>query len=356
MKKLLAILITLVAVSCSQKPDKDESFSQIASPTREDTLLLDQAKLFFRQLPPEAVNPSNETTAIKVKLGKYLFYDNRLSKNGNNSCNSCHNLAAYGVDNQPTSAGDAGKSGDRNSPTVFNAALHNMQFWDGRAKTVEEQAGMPITDPMEMAMPHQGFLVDRLVKDVLYRELFASAFPEDKKPITYGNVQKAIGAFERTLLTPSRFDKFMSGEFFALTDQEKTGMKIFMNTGCANCHNGVGLGGGSIQKFGIYTDYRTLTRSQVDDQGRMIVTGQKKDEDMFKVPGLRNVEKTFPYFHDGSITPLDSTIVIMAKTQLDKTYKPEEVRSIVGFLNSLTGEVNEDARKAPEEFGAVIKK
>ena len=350
------ILIMLFVMACQQKATKEEHVAQIPSPSREDTVLLDQAKLFFKQLPAEAVSPDNETTAIKVKLGKYLFYDNRLSKSGNSSCNSCHNLASFGVDNRATSPGDAGQPGDRNSPTVFNAALHNMQFWDGRAGTVEEQAGMPILDPQEMAIPHQGFLVDRLKKEKLYKEMFATAFPQDKNPINYVNVQKAIGAFERTLLTPSRFDRFITGEFAALGESEKTGMKIFLNTGCADCHNGVGMGGETMQKFGLYTDYRTLTNSRVDDMGRMKVTGRKKDEDVFKVPGLRNVEKTYPYFHDGSIASLDSTIHIMGKTQLNKTYKPEEVKAIISFLASLTGDIREEAKKAPEEFSAMTKK
>jgi cytochrome c peroxidase len=356
MKKLL-MLCMLIAAACQPKTgSKDENISQLPVYTREDTVLLDQAKLFFKALPAEAVSPDNEGTAVKVKLGKILFFDNRLSKSGNNSCNSCHNLATFGVDNEATPQGDNGKFEQRNSPSVFNAALHNMQFWDGRAKTVEEQAGMPILDPGEMAIPHKGFLVDRLKKEKLYRDLFGLAYPEEKDPVSYGNVKKAIGAFERTLLTPSRFDKFMEGKLDAIDSTEKAGLRIFMNTGCANCHNGVGMGGESMQKFGLYTDYRTLTKSRVDDQGRMAVTGRKMDEDVFKVPGLRNVEKTYPYFHDGSIATLDTTIRIMAKTQLNNTYKPNEINAIIRFLKTLTGDIREEAKKEPGELTAITKK
>jgi cytochrome c peroxidase len=221
---------------------------------------------------------------------------------------------------------------------------------------VEEQAGMPILNPGEMAIPHKGFLVDRLKKEPMYRDLFKTVYPEDKEPITYPNVQKAIGAFERTLLTPSRFDQFMNGKLDAIDSVEKAGMKIFLNSGCANCHNGVGMGGETMVKFGLYTDYRTLTKSRLDDQGKMKLTGKKTDEDVFKVPGLRNVEKTYPYFHDGSIVSLDSTIKIMAKVQLNKTFQDQELAAIARFLKSLTGDIREEAKKEPEELSSLTKK
>lgn len=356
MKKFLLMGLLLMTAACQpKKTNKEEAIAHPTIYTREDTVLLEQARLFFKALPAEAVNPQNEGTAVKVKLGKILFFDKRLSKAGNSSCNSCHNLSSFGVDNEATSQGDNGKFGDRNSPSVFNAALHNMQFWDGRAKTVEEQAGMPILNPGEMAIPHKGFLVDRLKKEPMYRDLFKTAYPEDKEPVTYANVQKAIGAFERTLLTPSRFDQFMNGKLDAIDSVEKTGMRIFLNSGCANCHNGVGMGGETMVKFGLYTDYRTLTKSRVDDQGRMKLTGKKSDEDVFKVPGLRNVEKTYPYFHDGSIVSLDSTIKIMAKVQLNKTFRDDELKAIARFLRSLTGDIREEAKKEPEELSALTK-
>lgn len=353
MKKVLILSLFIATIACQQKSAKEEITTITGIYTKEDSALVNTAKMFFKVLPKEANETENDITDAKVKLGQVLFYDPRLSKSGNNSCNSCHNLASYGVDNVPTSLGDAGKAGDRNSPTVFNAALHNMQFWDGRAKTVEEQAGMPILNPDEMAIPHKGFLVTRLHKDTVYHKLFVSAFPGEPEPVSFANVRKAIGAFERTLLTPSRFDKFMDGDVTALYAEEKAGLKIFIDAGCVSCHNGVGIGGGTLSQFGIYTDYRTLTHSRLDDEGRLLVTGENADRDVFKVPGLRNVDKTYPYFHDGSIASLDSSIQIMAKAQLNKTLSGEEVKNIVAFLKTMTGEIREEVKKIPEELKVI---
>ncbi len=346
--KKLCLILSLVALACQTKNRKVKELQPLTS--KEDSILMNQAKMFFKELPARADDPNNPITASKVKLGKILFYDSRLSMRGNNSCNSCHRLDSFGVDHSATSKGDNGKQGNRNSPTVFNAALHNMQFWDGRAKTVEEQAGMPILNPDEMAIPHKGFLVDRLKNEKLYRDLFAAAFSADQEPISYGNVQKAIGAFERTLLTPSRFDSFMKGDSRAIDSTEKAGLKIFISSGCPVCHLGVGMGGESLQKFGLFTDYRTLTESRVDDQGRMRVTGKKTDEHTFKVAGLRNVEKTYPYFHDGSVANLDRAVSIMAKAQLNKTYSPEELNAVIKFLKTLTGQISEEAKRPPAEL------
>ena len=353
MKKLLILLLIVVAIACQQNEKKDKDVVVTSVYTKEDSVRFDKAKLYFKVLPLQANDSVNQITDAKVKLGQVLFYDTRLSNTGNNSCNSCHNLAAYGVDNLQTSKGDEGKSGDRNSPTVFNAALHNMQFWDGRAATIEEQAGMPILNPVEMAIPHKGFLVNRLHKDTVYHKLFVSAFPGEAEPVSFNNVRNAIGAFERTLLTPSRFDKYMEGDLSVLTSDEKTGLSLFLDSGCVACHNGVGVGGGTLQKFGFFTDYRTLTHSRVDDQGRFKVTGVKSDKDVFKVPGLRNVEKTYPYFHDGSIASLDSTIDIMAKSQLNKNLTGEEVRNIISFLKTMTGDIREEAKKIPDELKSL---
>lgn len=308
------------------------------------------ARAHFKTLPVVAVSEENPITQAKVRLGKILYYDNRLSKNGNSSCNSCHNLASFGVDNEVTSDGDDGSKGTRNSPTVFNAALHNMQFWDGRAKNVEEQAGMPILNSVEMGIPHEGFLIDRLTGIKLYQELFKEAFPGEEQPLTYTNLQKAIGAFERTLLTPSRFDQYMQGDRKAISSVEKAGLLAFVEAGCTTCHNGVGIGGGTMQRFGLVTDYRSLTRSRLNDEGRKAVTRYAADKDVFKVPGLRNIEGTFPYFHDGSVAGLDSAVIIMGKAELNKDLSKQEVRQIVAFLKSLTGEVDPEAREFPAEL------
>lgn len=343
---ILALCITTFFLACNQSTKKEDG---ITTSGKEDSLMM-LAHNFFKPLPEVAENKNNPVTSSKTKLGKLLYYDTRLSKAGNVSCNSCHNLQQYGVDNQAVSPGDAGKFGDRNSPTVFNAALHNMQFWDGRAKDVEEQAGMPILNPVEMAIPHKGFLVDRLNKIKLYQDMFKEAFPQEAKPVTYENLEKAIASFERTLLTPSRFDAYMQGNSNAITADEKAGLKVFISSGCATCHNGVGVGGGTLQRFGLVTDYRTLVQSKTNDVGREKVTQNKEDKDKFKVAGLRNVAGTYPYFHSGSIASLDSAVKIMGEVQLNKTLSKEEIKQVVAFLNALSGDVNADAKTIPAEL------
>ena len=303
----------------------------------------------YEKLPISSENLENRRTSAKVELGHELFFDNRLSLTGNNSCNSCHNLATYGVDNKPTSVGDAGKNGSRNSPTVLNASLHISQFWDGRAKDVEEQAGGPILNPVEMAIPSKQFLVDKLKGIPSYVEQFSLAFPESKDPITYQNLQKAIGIFERELLTPSRFDSFLDGDENALTSKEKKGFVAFNKAGCVTCHSGVALGGNMLMKFGLFEDYAPLTNSRKIDFGKFESTGKEADKFVFKVPSLRNIEKTYPYFHDGSVDKLEDAIQIMAKTQLGKTLSNEEVENIATFLSALTGEIPSNYKSAPKK-------
>ena len=312
---------------------KEEPVSQ------EDQLLWLDARKYFEPLEGNAENPDNPITVEKTELGKKLYYDTRLSLKGNNSCNSCHNLAAYGADGEAFSTGDAGKKGGRNSPTVLNAALASVQFWDGRAKDVEEQAGMPILNPVEMAIPSKEFLEKRLAETTDYPALFAAAFPSDPKPLSYANLQKAIGAFERTLITPSRFDDFIGKNPGYLSKEEKEGLRLFIETGCTNCHGGKGMGGRQLQKFGVHGDYMSLTHSQKPDAGRMEVTGNPSDRNVFRVPGLRNVAKTAPYFHDGSVSDLNEAIRIMAKLQLNKELSAEQASKISSFLKACTGEV-----------------
>ena len=352
MKKLLlltGICLAIAAFSCHQSGSNNKGSATASGGKPQDSLLL-LAKTFFQPLPAVADNSANPVTAAKVQLGKMLFYDPRLSKSGNISCNSCHNLANFGIDNEPTSTGEGGQKGTRNSPTVFNAALQNMQFWDGRAKDVEEQAGMPILNPVEMAIPHKGFLENRLSGIPLYQDLFAKAFPGESKPITYDNLQKAIGAFERTLLTPSRFDKYMQGDGQALTAKEKEGLSLFIRTGCSGCHHGVTVGGTTLDRFGVVADYRTLIKSRNNDEGLESVTKNPADKDVFKVPTLRNVRGTFPYFHNGSVFHLDSAVWIMGKAQLNKELSPQQADQIIAFLNALTGDISPEAKKVPAEL------
>jgi len=328
--------------------------AQFAEHMRMDGQVAEKAKKIFQPISNAPVeNPENPITEEKVKLGKMLYFDKRLSKDGNISCNSCHNLASAGVDNLPTSPGDNGGFGERNSPTVLNAAHHFLQFWDGRNKDVEEQAGGPILNPVEMAIPSKDFLVDRLSGVDMYKDMFASAYPESSSPITYLNVQKAIAAFERTLVTPSRFDDYLNGESQALTIAEKEGLKTFMDAGCITCHNGKMLGGNSFQKFGQFKEYWHYTGSEHVDYGRFAVTNNEADKFMFKVPSLRNIHETGPYFHDGSVEELAEAVNIMAEINLRERLSDEEVESILTFLGSLSGDIPEEAKHAPKELASL---
>ncbi|WP_437531247.1 cytochrome c peroxidase [Sorangium sp. So ce726] len=297
----------------------------------------------FKVLPAKFETDKNTITDDKVTLGRMLWYETRLSKNQEISCNSCHGLSTYGVDNKQFSSGHKGQLGGRNSPSAYNAGPHIAQFWDGRAATLEDQAKGPILNPVEMAMPDEKRVITTLKSIPDYVKLFKAAFPDDKEPITYDNMAKAIGAFERGLVTPSRFDKFLGGDDKALTAEEKAGFHKFISLGCPTCHTGVAVGGSTFQKLGLVKEYPGLK-----DNGRFDATKDEKDKFFFRVPSLRNVEKTFPYFHDGSIATLDETVTKMAWHQLGVEAKPEEVKAIVAFLKSLTGDLPTDYIKQPE--------
>lgn len=335
----------IVWVACENQP-KQNSVTQSSVKTQSDKDLIQQANKFFQSLPDVAESKENTNTPEKVKLGKLLYFDTRLSYTGNNSCNSCHNIATYGVDNLQTSKGDAGKFGKRNSPTSFNAAFQIAQFWDGRAKDVEEQAGGPILNPVEMAIPSKDFLVKKLKDTKDYANLFKAAYPTDKDPLTFLNIEKSIGAFERTLITPSPFDNYLKNDSSALTDDQKCGLKTFIDVGCIQCHSGVAIGGEEFQKFGQFIDYRTFTHSTNNDEGKKTFSNLESDKDIFKVPSLRNVAKTEPYFHDGSVKELKRVVLIMGKAQLNKDLTEEQVNKIVSFLNSLSGTVSDEAKNS----------
>lgn len=343
---IMASLVAIISCNSESSTEDPTTAGEEKESARYDLALADKLSVFGK-LPSEATIESNPLTRAKIKLGHRLFFDTQLSKDGNISCNSCHNLSTFGVDNLPFSPGDDGGLGGRNSPTVLNAALHTSQFWDGRAKDVEEQAGMPILNPVEMAIPNEEFLVNRLSESDEYKKMFQDAFPDSDGSITYERLRLAIAAFERKLITPSRFDKYLSGDMSALTVQEKRGLSSFILNGCTNCHNGPGLGGNSIRKFGERHDYWEQTKSENVDLGVAAETENEADNYMFKVSSLRNVEKTGPYFHDGSVADLHEAIRIMAYTQLDKRMTENEVENISAFLTSLTGEVPQEYQTAP---------
>lgn len=278
--------------------------------------------------PIEAVTPKEPA---KVELGKKLFFETRLSKSGALSCNSCHNLSRGGTDNLTSSIGDHWQQGPINSPTVLNSSMNVAQFWDGRAKDLREQAGGPIANPKEMASTHE-HAVAVLSSIPQYRDEFKAVFGKDT--IDIAQVTEAIAAFEETLVTPdSKFDKWIKGDDAALTEVEMKGYELFKNSGCVACHNGAAVGGNSFQKMGVIEPYKT------DNPAEGVAGLTKKDEDRFKfkVPTLRNVELTAPYFHDAGAKTLEDAVTTMGKIQLGKQFTDDEVKSIVAFLKTLTG-------------------
>lgn len=294
------------------------------------------AMIVFKPLPAQYDVADNPTTPAKVELGRYLFFDKRLSKSQALSCASCHELSRYGVDGLPKSPGHKGQRGRRNAQSVFNTGSHVGLFWDGRAASLEAQARGPLLDPGEMAMVDEAAVVAVVRSIPGYAPLFSKAFPDAKEPISFDTITKAIAAFERTLVTPSPFDTYLRGNEKALSEEERQGLLTFMSLGCMVCHKGEGIGGGMYQALGFAV---RVPPEFMADVGRFEVTKKDEDRNRFRVPSLRNVEKTAPYLHDGSLPTLEETIVFMGKYQLGKDVTNEEVASIVRFLKALTGQL-----------------
>lgn len=282
----------------------------------------------FATLPDSAPVPEdNPMTPEKIELGKMLYFDPRLSSSGVISCHTCHNLSLGGTDRLPTSLGHEFLTGGRNAPTVLNAAFFNLQFWDGRATGLEEQAEGPIQAGVEMAMPAD-LAVEVIAGIEGYRPYFEAAFPDEEDPITFGNIVKAIAAFERTLLTPNDgLDRYLRGEEDALSDDAKRGMELTVQLGCIACHNGAMLSTGTLMPF-----------VHGEDRGRATVTGLESDEFLFRVSSWRNVSLTAPYFHDGSAATLEDAIRIMGSVQLARDLTDDEVFYLLAFLESLVGD------------------
>lgn len=340
------VAILLAATACkrqekAQPPPPSRPASTSVSPQKDpyDPLL----RAPFAPVPDVAETQENPVTPEKVALGRMLYFEPRLSKNHDVSCESCHHLNQYGVDNLPVSTGHKQQHGTRNAPTVYNAALHFRQFWDGRAPTLEEQAKGPMMNPVEMAMPNEKRIVETLASMPGYVDAFKKAFPGDANPVTLDNAAKAIGAFERKLLTPSRWDNFLKGQRDALTPDEIAGLRTFVETGCQACHMGPGMGGGMFQKLGLVMPWQD-TR----DLGRFELSKQDSDRQVFKVPSLRNIEKTAPYYHDGSVKTLDEAVKLMGRHQLGRELTPDQVTSIVTFLRSTTGPLPADLITPPQ--------
>ena len=318
-----------------------------------DRALLDRARGLFKPLPADAGKPDRPLSPERVALGKALFFETRVSTDGKVSCAACHQASFYGTDALPVSVGNHGKLVPRNAPTVFNTALQFVQHYGGNRADVEEQAVKALVSPLAYGNADYAAAETRLRALPGYRALFEKAFPGQAEPMTADNWGKAIGAYERTLLTPAPFDRYLAGDSAALSAQAKQGLDKFISVGCAGCHSGVTVGGQMYQKFGITQDYWTATgNKEVElfkgrDKGRFQDTKNESDSFMFKVQQLRNVAVTPPYFHDGSVAELGDAVRIMAKLQLGRELSASEVADIVAFLGSLTGEVPADFASAP---------
>ncbi|WP_349017879.1 cytochrome-c peroxidase [Azospirillum brasilense] len=287
---------------------------------------------FAADEPISPIEAAKVTNPGLVELGKKLYFDPRLSKSGFISCNSCHNLSMGGTDNLKTSIGHNWQQGPINSPTVLNSSLNVAQFWDGRALTLQEQAGGPIANPGEMGSTH-ALAVEVLRSIPEYQKEFAEVFGETT--ITIEEVTKAIAAFEETLVTPnSRFDQWLKGDKKALTTVELEGYELFKDSGCTACHNGSAVGGNTFQKMGVVEPYKTNNPAE----GRIAVTKEEADRFNFKVPTLRNVALTYPYFHDGEAATLSDAVDVMGRIQLGKKFSTDENAKIVAFLKTLTGD------------------
>jgi cytochrome c peroxidase len=317
MKTTLMLILLLVTLMLTARADASEELRTLAN-------------TLFGQLPDTMPESENDTPEI-IALGKALYFETALSINDTQSCNSCHNILNNdgGVDHLKTSPGALGELGRRNSPSTWNAGFQFVQFWDGRAQNLTEQAKSPLLNPIEMALPSEEFAVNKLIQ-AGYLEQFASAFPKGDTPLQFNNILKALAAFQRTLVTHDRFDDFLAGDDNALTPKEKNGFRTFVNTGCNACHNGPLMGGELMMKMGLVNAYPNK-----EDKGRAEVTGNSADNYLFKVPPLRNVAKTAPYFHDGEGATLEQAVLDTGWHQLGIKFSDKQVDDISAFLRAL---------------------
>lgn len=303
----------------------------------------------WQALPDVAPAPKdNPTTVEKILLGKMLFMDPRFSSTGTVSCNSCHNVMEGGDDSRTVSMGVHGKTGGRNAPTVWNSAFHSVQFWDGRVNLLEDQAKGPVTNPVEMGVTEIEQAMDKVRAISGYAPYFDKAFGKDS--MTVDNAAKAVAAFERTLITPnSPYDRYVKGDKKAMSADQVKGMETFADVGCTSCHSGAAFNGPKLDiGVGYFTKFPTFPDNEFNkkynlsaDKGREEATGKVADAHFYRVPTLRNITDTAPYFHNGSVNNLPEAVRVMAKTQLNKDLSEKEVKDIVAFLGALTGQYPE---------------
>ena len=307
--------------------------------------LLEQARKAFEVIPDKPAGKEAPSAEV-IELGRKLFFDPRISTDGVRSCVLCHQPALYGTDALPVSKGVGNKPVPRNAPTILNSSLQFRIHWDGVFDSVETQAKKALLGPAFGNESNEA-AVERIHAIPGYNDLFAKAFPGEGDPISIEHWGTAIGAYERTLLTPGRFDDYFHGKAEALSERELRGLKVFLDTGCADCHGGAAFGGTSYEKFGVVSDYWKETHNREIDKGRFNVTKNEDDLHVFKVAPLRNVAHTPPYFHDGSVATLPEAVRVMAKVQLDITLKDSDLADLVAFLESLTGPLPDHFAHAP---------
>lgn len=313
----------------------------------DDVSLLKQAQEIFQPLPKDGSASRTQAMRDRIALGRLLFFDPRITVDGSVSCATCHSPALYGADGLSKSIGVRQRQHPRNAPTVLNSGVNTIVHWRGDRESLEDQAIKALGSPITNGQPDIGAALDRLKRIPGYAPLFEAAFPDDAAPLNVGNVANAISAYERTLVTPAPFDAYLAGDVDALSPSARSGLEIFTNIGCSACHNGVGVGGGMYQKFGMVEDYWTVTGSRTIDKGRADVTNDPADLYVFRVPSLRNVAMTAPYFHDGSVATLPEAVRVMARVQLGLKLSEPDVNNIVAFLKSLTGELPTQFATAP---------
>jgi cytochrome c peroxidase len=339
--------VSLLSGTTNFSLDAAVAASDVADAVDSDAKLIKFAQSAFASLPKDMATAEFPVFPERVDLGRNLFFDPRVSVDGTTSCARCHLPQLYGTDGLAKPRGAHDGLNPRNAPTVLNAALEFKAHWRGDRANVEDQAMQALIGSVSLGNPDYASAMAKLKAIPGYAAMFQKAFPEETDPITPDNWGKAIGAYERTLITPSRFDAFLTGKIDALTSTERAGLRRFMNIGCSGCHNGRGVGGGTFQKFGVVEDYWKQTGTRDIDKGRFDVTHDESDLYVFKVPSLRNVAMTPPYLHDGSVHTLPEVVRIMAKVQLGRTLHDGEAAEIVAFLESLTGTLPQDFARAP---------
>ena len=331
-RSLLSVGLVLIVIVSAEAADPD---------------LRTQARAIFKSLPKDMAIPDSPLAPAQVTLGRMLYFETRASVDGTVSCARCHQPALFGTDALPKAVGAEHRPNPRNAPTVLNAGIQFVQHWRGDRTSVEDQATKALIAPPSFGNPTYESAMARLKAIPAYPVLFAEAFPGQTAPVTADNWGKAIGAYMRTLVTPSPFDAFLDGDDRALSPAAQAGLRTFVQVGCVGCHTGVGVGGATYQKFGLVEDYWKATGSTSIDKGRFDVTKSPADMYVFKVPSLRNVAMTPPYFHDGSVPTLPAAVRVMGRVQLGRTLTDHEIADIVTFLESLTGQLPQGFVTAP---------